>query len=357
MYFRVVSGVVAEDLLSILKILISKNYFSEVEYNKAMKRHIYRSNESNDKPEQIDCKKSKLRGKAFSILCHLRNFGFYIYFLNPPETIFNEDCYKLLLMLSSIVEVVLASKIRKYEVSALGEEVVAYQNLRKTVYGKYPNQMNKEKPKLHNLRHYAEEFLLYGPSVGVSTSRYECKHRIAKMLANSAKNFINIAKTLAVRQQYRQSSTYYNGMFETSDIQLPSVVKSRDELEDVKDTSSIYTKVCEFLDDDSVYCDEVKFKGQSYRAEDVIVIDAINRDEVEVGVVQGIVYKDDTLYFLIFRYHAIRDYRHRYFVTVNTDLPLLSFFNAEHIVDYKPLVKHGSFSKFKFALHHHISIS
>ena len=74
----ILEGVVAEDLLSVIKVLIAENYFTEASYNIALQRHEYKSFETSDLPELIDLKKQKLRGKAMSICCHLRNFGMIV---------------------------------------------------------------------------------------------------------------------------------------------------------------------------------------------------------------------------------------------------------------------------------------
>ena len=106
--------------------------------------------------------------------------------------------------------------------------------------------MLRAKPKTHYMSHYGEAMSLYGPLVGVWTARYEAKHRVAKMMSTSAKNFINISKTLAVRQQFRQASMMYSGLFETEDIKLPSTgVRMKSDLPVVNEESSIYNKLRE----------------------------------------------------------------------------------------------------------------
>ena len=347
---------VAEDLLGVLKIFISKSYFSEADYNRALKRHTYASFEASDKPEPIDVKKRKLRGKAFSILCHIRNVGFYFDFINPNIEIYGEESFKLFRMLSSIVEVVMAPVVRKYEIAMFEEEVIHYLNLRKKIYEQYPCLINKPKPKTHYLSHYGESFIMYGPSVGVCTSRYESKHRTAKMLATSSKNFVNIAKTLARRQQYRQSSVYYNGMFDTDEIHLPADVKRKEDLEDSPKGSSFH-KIFEFMDDDSILSNEVMFRNQMYGQEDVVVLKVLNKDHMYIGVIKGVLLKQDVLYFLVSCYEVVRDMNLRYFVTVDRTSTNFSFVMSSRLADYKPLIKYGTSSKFKVTLHHHISIS
>ena len=56
-------GAVAEDLLVIIKILIHKKYFSEDNYNRALKSLDLRKHDANDKPEEINVKSVKLKGK------------------------------------------------------------------------------------------------------------------------------------------------------------------------------------------------------------------------------------------------------------------------------------------------------
>ena len=80
------------------------------------------------------------------------------------------------------------------------------------------------------------------------------------MLANSSKNFKNIAKTLAVRQQYRQASVYFSGIYETEEVILPQVVKSKvNVVEDLCDNdNSILSKINEFMDLNSIVCDNIR---------------------------------------------------------------------------------------------------
>ena len=54
--------------------------------------------------------------------------------------------------------------------------------------------------------HYSMFIRKFGPLVGYWTNRFESKHRVAKNIAASSKNVINISKTLAIRQQMRMSS-------------------------------------------------------------------------------------------------------------------------------------------------------
>ena len=207
----VAEGVIAEDLLGVLKIL-TKKWFSEEEYNAALRKHEYKSHESSDRPELINTKKSKLKGKAMSIICHLRNIGFILSYLNVSKEMFDEKCIQMIMKLSIIVEMLTAPVIRRYEVASLEEQIIEYLDIRKELFEEFPNCLNKPKPKTHFLSHYPESIMMYGPPGGMWTARYESKHRVGKSLAQAGKNFISITKTLSERQQFREASIYYSGM-------------------------------------------------------------------------------------------------------------------------------------------------
>ena len=48
--------------------------------------------------------------------------------------------------------------------------------------------------------------------------------------AEASKNFINISLTISQRQQSRQASTYYNGMYCVDNFILPTKVKTKYDL-------------------------------------------------------------------------------------------------------------------------------
>ena len=92
-----------------------------------------------------------------------------------------------------------------------------------------------------------------------------------------------------------------------------------------------------------------------YRQEDVVVLKVLNKDHMYIGVIKGVLLKQDVLYFLVSCYEVVRDLNLRYFVTVDRTSTNFSFVTSSRLADYKPLVKHGTSSKFKVTLHHHIS--
>ena len=303
----ILEGVVAEDVLGCLRILIKRKFFSQDDYNQALSRHQYKDYEASDRPEKIDIKKKKLRGKAMSIVCHLRNLGMILFSLNLGERIFSDRVFQFLMSLVSIAERILAPALRKYEVLGLEEDIIEYLNERKIIFEEVPKGLNKPKPKTHFMSHYGENVAKFGPTGATWTARYESKHRVGKSIATSGKNFKNIAKTIAERQQYRQASIYYAGMYPIEEVVLPEVVQRKKDLSvRMREDSPVFSKLYEFLDDTAVICDNTIFRNQAYKTNDVIVIDMVDQESITVGLIQAICFKDQTMYFLCYKESFLR---------------------------------------------------
>ena len=62
-------------------------------------------------------KARKLKGKAMSLLTHLRNFGFIVieFFVENPS-LAEEKVFSMILQLNNIVLKIMSSEIREYEV-------------------------------------------------------------------------------------------------------------------------------------------------------------------------------------------------------------------------------------------------
>ena len=344
-------GAVAEDLMTIIKILILKKYFHEGQYNNALKSFDYKSG---DRPEEISVKNNKIKGKALSILCHLRHFGFIVEKLNPSSELLSESVLQLYSALDGIVNVMMAPKIQRFELATFSEHVIDYLDKRKVIFAEFPTIEQKPKPKHHNLSHYAESIEKYGPSLGFWTARFESKHRVSKNLTHSSKNFVNITKTLSERQQLRQCSVFYRGLYETEDITIKENVRHKFELV-VGQCSTLESKIVEFMDAESLLMNEIRFKGQDYCNGDVIILGAMTADDLVVGLIQGIIYKNRSVYFVVHKYEAFRHEQLRFFTTLEFD-DKLHLVQAESLKDYKPLVKHGSIKRFRFVTAHHVTV-
>ena len=289
-----------------------------------------------------------------SLLTHLRNFGFIVieFFVENPS-LAEEKVFSMILQLNNIVLKIMSSEIREYEVSLLQEEITLYLNDRKSIFEEFPSFMSTPKPKTHFASHYPEAILLYGPARNFWTARHESKHRVGKSLAVSGKNFINISKTISERQQMRLASVYYHGIIDNSSVIIDSQVRRKSDLSQEEKSSPVYKELVEFCDDETLILSDIIYKNQRYETEDIVILE--NGSEIlKIGLIQAIIVKNDCVYFLVYRYNAVRTVLGLYETTKFQNK--LFFVNAEHLSDIKPLIMHGVVVKFKFCLHHYLSI-
>ena len=129
------------------------------------------------------------------IFCSILNRNHWIQ--DPEDSIF-----KLAVMLVNITNRITAEVFREYEIDRLHDLVIDYLVLRETLVEEFP-LLGSPKPKHHFLLHYSENIKKFGPPLGFWTARFESKHRVAKSTADNTKNFRNISKTIASRQQLR----------------------------------------------------------------------------------------------------------------------------------------------------------
>ena len=354
-FFNFLSGQILDatltlDLCGIIKILSSMGWFTIEEYNEALQKQRFKSYEMNDRPQQIvNTKAVKLSGKAVSIWLHMRCFGMVIHNFAID---YDDDVLSLGLQLSEITERLSANEFREHEIDYLEDKILTYLDDRKKIFDNFPTLLGKAKPKHHNMTHYPDAIRNLGPAMSFWTGRFEAKHRVAKGTAESAKNFINISATLAIRQQMRMASVFYGGFFDTADFHLPDKVTKKNHISNETEFNNLLR---EFMAPSDVISDQIILKSQEYKTGDIIVIRAIGKDELKVGVIQTILVKINKVSFVSKTFDAARN-KLNYFVTTSAD-PSPSFINPLHMADYKPLIRYGTDAKFKFYLHHHISFS
>ena len=71
-----------------------------------------------------------------SNVSHLRHFGMIIEMLGADTRIFEEDSFKLVVLLIKATELLLAPKIQEYEVFSLHDVITDYLALRRDIFTK-----------------------------------------------------------------------------------------------------------------------------------------------------------------------------------------------------------------------------
>ena len=346
-------GVIAQDLYGVIKIMVEKGFFTVQEYNVHMRRIGFYSYEAADRPQDVPDKAKKLPGKACSLWVHMRNFPLIIKSLMKDEADDEDGVLQLALKLLDVTNRIAVVEFRQHEIDVLEEEIINYLDSRKGVFEKYPNLIGKVRPKHHFLVHYGQAIRLFGPPLAFWTARFESKHRTSKNIAETAKNFKNISYTLSFRQQMRMASVYYRGMFQTHKFIIPEKAIYK---KDFQTKDRFWVKLREFLGEDDIVCGEIVNNHQKYKNGDIVVTNLVNGVlEVKVGLIEAIVVKNNSVWLVTRKFSASRQPL-GYFESevVETES---TFTEADKLVDKKPLIKHGTASKFQFVLHHHISFN
>ena len=342
-------GVLAQDLLGIIRIFKTKGWFSLEDYNHALTRFPLSPHEASNKPQAVPLKANvkKLSGKAVSIWCHSR-FFLSILSLNGWIEDLQDGVFKLADLLVDITNRVTAEKFEDYEIDRLEDLVLEFLDLRMNVLTEYP-VLGSAKPKHHFLTHYAENIRKFGPPMGYWTGRFESKHRVAKSVADSCKNFINISKTVSNRQQLRMASIYYHGMFNYEEYELPVLVKQKTELSD----SGIEGNLISLLGSRDLVAKQIIWRDRVYEEDMVVVIQRTDLLEMKVGVIKAVVIKNDKVYLVVRQSDVTLKFT-KVFATDEVDDSLV-LVNIEDLQDTYPLYKRGNDQKYFIIPHHHVS--
>ena len=147
-----------------------------------------------NKPVPIkNLNKYNLTGTASQKLCLLRMLPLII----GPKVPTENEVWRLLTLCRQIVDISLSPQVQVEDLVKL-EGLIAEHN---HLYGKYSPSFPS---KFHFLVHYPNLIRKYGPLRNFWCMRFEAKHQNLKRLASLVRNFRNIDKTLASRQQFLQ---------------------------------------------------------------------------------------------------------------------------------------------------------
>jgi len=163
-------GVIQYDLAFLLKELCKGSTAMSLSYlNDAVKVFQFKGNDACDKPGLIS-HGPVVGGHAVQNWC-LRLLPLLLF--NVVEV--SSECWKLLLLLREVVEVVCAPKVSHAQVLYLNRLVQLYVEERVRLF-----PMVALRPKHHYLLHYPWLITMFGPLIRVWTMRLESKHSFFK---------------------------------------------------------------------------------------------------------------------------------------------------------------------------------
>lgn len=117
----------------------------------------------------------------------------------------NEPVWELYILLRQILDL-LTSPLLQKECSNLLQTLVAEHHDLHLKFSKHDL-----KPKYHFMVHYHVMMKKFGPLLYLWSMRFEAKHRISKISANTSCNRRNICKTLAIKHQLQLNNMFMKG--------------------------------------------------------------------------------------------------------------------------------------------------
>jgi len=192
------------DGLAALKALIACGLFSLKEYNFALSQLSLSGYETSDQLSKVLEKSDKLPGKAMAVCLHLKVMTFLLWGIlgDDPDV---SAPLELIFLLHRINEFLLSDSVNYADIANFQDLLVEFFAVREVCSEQYPFFCNIA-PKHHYLTHLPQQMEKYGPPFNTSTARCESKHQDFINFSESSKNFINITKTMAMKNQKKLAS-------------------------------------------------------------------------------------------------------------------------------------------------------
>ncbi len=195
----------AFDALFVLRSLIGEGHFTLQEYNTCMSNVKLADYESSDRPPPVKENHDKLPGKAMAVSLHIKLMPFALWWLMKEKREMESDLLDLVFIIHNINEYILADALSLADSEEFENLMVEFFSKRKTCGERYPG-LTKVVCKHHFMEHYADQIVRFGPFTSIWTARCESRHRDFVNFSESSKNFINVLKTLAIRNQKKMST-------------------------------------------------------------------------------------------------------------------------------------------------------
>lgn len=262
-------GVIQYDLALLLKELCKGTTDMSIGYlNDSIKVFKFKGSDARDKPGLISSGPS-IGGHAVQNWCFLRLLPLLLFDVVDVAS----ECWKLLLLLREVVELVCAPKLSETQVLYLNRLVEVYVEERARLF-----PMVALRPKHHYLLHYPWLIMMFGPLIHVWTMRLESKHSFFKRCCRTKHNYINVTKTLSETHQLNQA-LMSTGTVLCGEVELGSDSMPFDRKVFANNICSAVMN-CSHLSS-PLHCSAVlTFRGVKYSKDDFVVID---RNETVIG--------------------------------------------------------------------------
>lgn len=116
-------------------------------------------------------------------------------------------------------------------------------------------------------------YIKFGPFIFLWSMRFEAKHRISKISANTSSNRRNICKTLAIKHQLQLNNMFIKGTL-SDEIKLGPCSEITDDI----DTQAIRNVIQKNSLDSIINCPWISVKGTRYTPKMILTLDICEFD-------------------------------------------------------------------------------
>jgi len=234
--------------------------------------------------------KNTIRLSASEMMSLTRSFSLIIGDFIPK----NDCVWELYILLRQILDL-LTSSILQIECSELLQTLVAEHHDLYMKYSKFDL-----KPKYHYMVHYHTMIKKFGPLISMWSMRFEAKHRISKISANTSSNRRNICKTLAIKHQLQLNDIFIRATL-SNEIELGPCDKV---------ISDIDVQLLQlFLNIEPLNaltsCPWVAVKGTRYQLKMILTLDIVEYDFPKFGIIDKIYFYNNLIIFQCFKFNTI----------------------------------------------------
>jgi len=165
-----------------------------------------------------------IRLSASEMMTLVRYFGLLIGDFIPR----NDPVWYLYMLLRQILDLITSLSLQKGCCEFLQTLIAEHHDL----YLKYSNLHLK--PKYHFMLHYHTLLKKFGPLVSLWSMRFEAKHRVSKISANTSSNRRNICKTLAIKHRLQLNDMFLKCTLSNEIVIGPSKFIIETEVEEIR---------------------------------------------------------------------------------------------------------------------------
>ena len=306
-------GIAPLVLKSLLKALHKLKTVNIQEVNVILKKFSFGRNDCSSKPSVIPEKvvlDQNISGTAVQKWTLFRTLPFLI----GHKVEEGNKFWQLYLLAREIGEVILAPTISIYWLSHLdsliNQFLTGFNDL-------FPGSFT---PKLHFLLHYPRLILEYGPPRSHWCMRYEAKHLYFKRVARVTNNFMNIAQTLAKRNQLRQCWDWQSQSVSDNTQDNKQAAASESSLQELPLHVQAHLQVLDISVGEKIWKSKLIFVNSiTYAVGDYFILDLVHEEQIPLFVKITLILNIRANWLLVGNLH--------------TTVAFLSHLHAYHIED------------------------